>query len=99
VADISKPFAEDGYLEIERSLLAGRTHTTCGGRHPNDDIVDKFFTFMVGGVNGPRISDGVDRATRPATRTFPYLVGPNSAPPPLTPPFAPTSVPAERAAQ
>jgi hypothetical protein len=52
VVDILKPFAEDSYLEIERALLAGQAHTTCGGRPPNDDIVDKFFTLMVSGVDG-----------------------------------------------
>jgi hypothetical protein len=98
VVDISKPFAEDSYLEIERALFAGKAHTTCGGRQPNDDIVDTFFTFMVSGIDGLRISDGVDQATRPATHSFPYLVGPNPTPPHLTPPFASTSVPADQAA-
>src|ERR1700753_56685 len=55
VLDITKPFSDNSYLEIDRALLAGRTHTTCGGRPPNDDIVDKFFTLMVGGVDGPPI--------------------------------------------
>ncbi len=88
VIDISKPFSEDSYLEIDRAVLVGRAHTTCGGRPLNDDIVDKLFTLMVGGVDGPRISDGVDQATQPATRTFPYLAAPNPTPPPVTPPFA-----------
>ena len=88
VLDVSKPFAEGSYLEIDRAVLAGRPHTTCGGRPLNDDIVDKFFTLMVGGVDGPPISDGVDQATTPATRSFPFLASPNPAPPPLTPPFA-----------
>jgi hypothetical protein len=88
VIDISKPFSEDSYLEIDRAVLAGRAHTTCGGRPFNDDIVDKLFTLIVGGVDGSRISDGVDQATQPATRTFPYLAAPNPTPPPVTPPFA-----------
>ncbi|MET9793391.1 DUF4331 family protein [Streptomyces canus] len=83
VVDISKPFAEDSCFEIETALLAGRPHTTCGGRAPNDDIVDTLYTLLVGGVDGPRISDGVDQATRPATRDFPYLVAPNPNPPDL----------------
>lgn len=95
VIDVSKPFSEDSYLEIDRAVLAGRAHQTCGGRPLNDDIVDKLFTLLVGGVDGPRISDGVDHATQPATRSFPYLVSPNPDPPPLTPPFAlpPVAVP------
>jgi hypothetical protein len=97
VIDISKPFSEDSYLEIDRAVLAGRAHATCGGRPLNDDIVDKFFTLLVGGADGPRISDGVDQATRSATRGFPYLVSPNPAPPHLTPPFALPPVAAEHA--
>jgi hypothetical protein len=88
VLDISQPFSENTYLEIDRALLAGRAHTTCGGRPLNDDIVDKFFTLMVGGVDGAPISDGVDQATQPSGRSFPYLVAANPTPPHLTPPFA-----------
>ncbi|MFF4505722.1 DUF4331 family protein [Streptomyces sp. NPDC001401] len=83
VVDISKPFAEDSCFEIETALLAGRPHATCGGRAPNDDIVDTLYTLLVNGVDGPRISDGVDQATRPATHDFPYLVAPNPNPPDL----------------
>jgi hypothetical protein len=49
VVDTSKPFAEDSFLEIERAVLAGRPHTTCGGRSLNDDIVDTLYTVLVGG--------------------------------------------------
>jgi hypothetical protein len=98
VIDISKPFAEDSYLEIDRAVLAGRPHATCGGRPLNDDIVDKLFTLMVGGVDGPRISDGVDQATKPASGSFPYLAAPNPNPPPLTPPYALPPVSAQPAA-
>jgi Domain of unknown function (DUF4331) len=83
IVDLSKPFSEDSFLEIETALLADRPHATCGGRSLNDDIVDTLYTLLVGGVDGPRISDGVDQATRPATRTFPYLVSPNPNPPDL----------------
>jgi hypothetical protein len=80
VVDMSKPFSDEGYLEIETAVLAGRPHTTCGGRSLNHDMVDTYYTLLVGGVDGPRISDGVDQATQPATRTFPYLVRPNPDP-------------------
>ena len=76
VVDTSKPFTDGSFLEIERAVLAGRPHTTCGGRPLNDDIVDILYTLLVGGVDGPPISDGVDQATQPATRSFPYLVAP-----------------------
>jgi hypothetical protein len=81
VVDTSKPYAEDSYFEIERAALAGRPHETCGGRSINDDVMDTIFTLLVNGGNGPRISDGVDRATLPASRSFPFLVPPNPTPP------------------
>ena len=81
VVDMSKPFSDGSFLEIERAVLGGRPHTTCGGRPPDDDIVDELYTLLVGGLDGPPISDGVDQATQPATRSFPYLVAPNPDPP------------------
>jgi hypothetical protein len=81
VVDMSKPFSDGSFLEIERAVLAGRPHTTCGGRPPDDDIVDILYTLLVGGLDGPRISDGVDGPTQPAARSFPYLVSPNPDPP------------------
>jgi hypothetical protein len=85
VVDVSKPFAEDGYLEIEQAMLRGVPHTTCGGRWLNHDVLDTVLTFLVNRGNGPRITDGVDQATRPASTAFPYLVPPNAS--------APTAVP------
>ncbi|MBE7468952.1 MAG: hypothetical protein DPW09_03395 [Anaerolineae bacterium] len=83
VADVSKPYSEDSCFEIEQALLKGITPQTCGGRSLNDDIVDSLYTLLVNGGNGPRIRDGVDQATRPAARTFPYLISPNPNPPDL----------------
>jgi hypothetical protein len=98
VVDTSKPFTDGSFLEIERAVLAGRPHTTCGGRPLNDDIVDILYTLLVGGVDGPPISDGVDQATQPATRSFPYLVAPNPDPPDLTTVLAAAGAPPEEAA-
>lgn len=81
VVDVSKPFNDDGYLEIERAVLHGETHKTCGGRWLNHDMVDSFLTFLINSGNGPRISDGVDHGSEPASRTFPFLTRPNPAPP------------------
>jgi len=82
VVDVAKPYAETGsFLEIERAAREGRAHETCGGRTPNDDVMDTFFTLLVNAGRGPRIRDGVDGATRPASRTFPYLASPNPNPP------------------
>ncbi len=95
VVDTSKPFSDSGFLEIERALLAGRPHTTSGGRSPDDDIVDVLYTLLVGGLDGPRISDGVDRPTQPASRSFPYLNPPNPDPPDLKAVLAALSAPAK----
>jgi hypothetical protein len=84
VVDLTKPYTEQGsFLEIELAALAGRAHETCGGRALNDDVIDRIFTQLVNAGNGPVIRDGVDQATRPASRTFPYLAAPNLHPPEL----------------
>jgi hypothetical protein len=97
VIDVTKPFAEGSFLEIERAVLAGRPHTTCGGRPLNDDIIDGLYTLLVRGVDGPRVSDGVDQATRAATRSFPYLVAPNPEPPDIQAVLAALAAPSEEA--
>jgi hypothetical protein len=81
VVDLAKPFADDSYFEIERALLRGTGHRTCGGRWLNDDIVDKLLSLLVDDGNGPGVTDGVDRATVPASRLFPYALPANSNPP------------------
>jgi hypothetical protein len=81
VVDFSKPYDEDSYFEIERATLQGRPHETCGGRSLNENVMDTIYTLLVNAGNGPRISDGVDRATQPASDVFPYLVPPNPVPP------------------
>lgn len=81
VVDVSKPFAPSSYLEIERAVLEGRPHQTCGGRSLDDDVMDTMYTLFINAGNGPRISDGVDGPTVPASDVFPYLRQPN---PPLT---------------
>jgi hypothetical protein len=81
VVDTAHPYAEDSYLEIERALLQGRAHTTCGGRALNDDVFDTLYTLYVTGGQGPRVNDGVDQATVRASNSFPYLAAPNPDPP------------------
>jgi hypothetical protein len=82
VLDVTKPYAERGsFLEIELAARRGEAHRTCGGRALNDDVMDTMFTLLVNAGNGPVIRDGVDQATRPASRAFPYLVPPNPDPP------------------
>jgi hypothetical protein len=82
VVDLTKLYAEQGsFLEIELATRGARPHQTCGGRALNDDVIDTLFTLLVNAGNGPRIRDGVDQATKPAARTFPYLAAPNPDPP------------------
>ncbi len=81
VVDVSKPYVEDSYLEIERALLKGANHVTCGGRSPNDDIGDTLLTVLINAGNAPRISDGVDGQAARASRAFPYLAPPDPNPP------------------
>ena len=85
VVDTSKPcdFTDPHtYLEIERAQLTGRTHTTCGGRMPNEDALDVTLNFLVRGPaasaqDADAITDGVDQATKKSTDTFPYLADMN----------------------
>ena len=76
VVDVSKPFAEDSCLEIERALLVGRPHETCGGRSLNNRTMHAIYTLLVNAGHGPRIGDGVDRR-RLASDVFPYMAPPN----------------------
>jgi hypothetical protein len=84
VVDVTKPYQEHGsFFEIETATRRGEAHRTCGGRAINDDVMDTIFTQLVNGGNGPVIRDGVDRSSRPASETFPYLASPNPNPPAL----------------
>ena len=87
VVDVTKPYAEQGsFLEIELAARRGEAHRTCGGRALNDDVMDTIFTLLVNAGNGPVIRDGVDQATRPASRAFPYLAPAESRSPGGSPP-------------
>jgi hypothetical protein len=82
VVDVTKPFAGSGsYFEIERGLIDGGAHATCGGRALNDDMMDTMLTLLINAGTGPAISDGVNQASRPASEVFPYLATPNPSPP------------------
>ena len=81
VVDVSKPYAEDSYFEIERALLNGASHQSCGGRSLNDDAGDTIVTMLVNAGNGARISDGVDQQAVRCSHAFPYLAPPDPNPP------------------
>jgi len=91
VVDVSKPFADDSFFEIERMMLKGTPHKTCGGRALDADCMGTFMTVFVNGGNGARISHGIDGPAVTASRTFPYLVPPEPNPPkPKRPALAPS---------
>jgi hypothetical protein len=81
VVDTSKPcdFANPHtYLEIERAQMAGREHTTCGGRMPNEDALDVTLNWLVRGpaasvTDEAAMHDGVEQATQRSSNVFPYL--------------------------
>ena len=77
VVDVSKPFNETSYFEIEEAVLRGRVHTTCGGRWLNQDIVDFILTLYINAGGGPRISDGVDAPIAWSSKSFPFMAPPN----------------------
>jgi hypothetical protein len=77
IFDASLPCTHSGYFEIESALLAGQTHSGCGGRHPNDDIMDRLYTLLVRHGAEPALRDGVDAPERPLEADFPYLTEPN----------------------
>jgi len=52
VVDVAKPYAEDSCFEIERGLLQGMAHSSCGGRSLNDDIVDSHYTIRWAAAGG-----------------------------------------------
>jgi hypothetical protein len=70
------------YLDIEREAVPfgpPHTHDTCGGRTPNEPVVDETLTLLVTADRdgGPAVRQGVPGPTRSATTTFPYLAPPN----------------------
>ncbi len=79
VVDASKPYAENGFLEIEKSARAGPPNTTCGGRSLNADIMDTLYTLLFAADSERAVSDGVTQATVPAGEAFPYLAPANPA--------------------
>jgi hypothetical protein len=80
VIDVSRPYADHSFFEIEQATLDGRAYKTCGGRSLNDDVMDTLYTLLVNAGNGPRVSDGVDRPTKPTSDAFPYLAPPTPMP-------------------
>ena len=75
--DVSKPMSDTSFLEIEKSTLHGQPYKTGGGRTVNANVIDIMITWM---VNNDRefLQGGATGATKPGTKTFPYLASPNT---------------------
>jgi hypothetical protein len=78
IVDITKPFSEDSFFEIEQAALQERLHQTCGGRSLNDDVIDKLLNLLINADKGPQVRDGVDRPATPVLNTFPYQAPPTT---------------------
>ncbi|MGA8037808.1 MAG: SRPBCC family protein [Candidatus Acidiferrales bacterium] len=75
--DVSKPFSDSSYLEIEKSALRGKPHETGGGRTIDANVVDIMVSWW---VNNDRefLHGGSASPTKPSTKTFPYEASPNT---------------------
>lgn len=75
--DVAKPVSDTSHLEIERSTLNGEPYTTGGGRTVDANVIDILMTWL---VNRDRefMQGGATGATKPGTKTFPYLAAPNT---------------------
>ena len=74
--DVAKPMTDTSHLEIERSTINGKAYQTGGGRTVDSDVIDILMTWI---VNRDRefLEGGTTKATKPGTKTFPYLASPN----------------------
>src|SRR5207342_848622 len=75
--DVAKPITDTSHLEIEKSTINGQAYSTGGGRTVDADVIDVLLTWL---VNRDRefLQGGTTKATKPGTRTFPYLAEPNT---------------------
>jgi hypothetical protein len=78
VVDPGLPCSGASYFEIESSLMRRLPHTRCGGRVPEDDVMDTIFTLLINGGHGRQVRDGVDAPSPDLPDGFPYLAEPNS---------------------
>ena len=86
IVDVTKPCVDGmhSYLDIQMSTYFSKDSKTCGGRMPNDDVIDILQTLMINGPhrlpgwwgqasNGVVRSDGIDVAGKKAPNHFPWL--------------------------
>jgi hypothetical protein len=74
--DVAKPTTDAGHLEIEKSTINGKAYQTGGGRTVDSNVIDVMLTWIVNRDREP-LEGGTTKATKPGTKTFPYLASPN----------------------
>ena len=73
--DPGKPCDGDRFFEIERAVLDGQSHESCGGRKPDDDLIDRLYSLYI--TNDREvIGDGVGAPQTPTSEEFPHLAPP-----------------------
>lgn len=77
VLDLDQPCDQPGFFEIERAMLDGQPHTSCGGRKVTDDIIDTLYSLYIT-RNREVVGDGVDAPDLPVSDDFPHLAPPVS---------------------
>ncbi len=75
--DVTKPFSDTSFFEIEKSTLRGQPYQTGGGRTIDASVFDMMMTWMVNNDREP-MHGGSPSATKPGTKTFPYEASPNT---------------------
>ena len=79
VIDLSKPCSGNNFLEIEKSIVAGKPHQSCGGRKLSDDVMDSLFGYYINAGKSPAGNDGVNGPFRASSDKFPYLGNPDTS--------------------
>ncbi len=78
VFDVTKPIGDTSFLEIEKSTLNGHPYQTGGGRTVNSNVIDILLNWTVNHDRGKALQGAATTATKPGTKTFPYLASPNT---------------------
>jgi hypothetical protein len=83
IVDAFTPCQKSSFFEIERALLLGQPHESCGGRDPNDNAVNKIYTLYEKGAQAMpslAVNDGLTGPAQPISKNFPYLTAPYDGP-------------------
>lgn len=82
--DTTKPRCQ-AYLAVEFAAVSGQPNTDCGGRAPDNDVMDSSYSVLAAGLNGfdlladppaPKVKDNVSAHTDLKT-DFPFLGDPH----------------------